>query len=63
MQNKNKCQTTIKGYLKHIKNQVFNEDGHEFISKFKEVKDLVDTCLATTRQKFVCLFCTKNTIV
>ena len=36
--------------LKYIKKIRFYEDGHEFISKFKEVKDLLDTYSATTRQ-------------
>ena len=30
----------------------FNEDGQEFISKFNEVKELLDTYTATTRQKY-----------
>ena len=34
----------------------FNENGHELISRFKEVKDYLDTYSATKRQKlFVCL--------
>ena len=39
--------------IKNISKKLdFNENGHEFISKFHEVKDLLDTYSATTRQKY-----------
>ena len=51
-----KTKTSAKQHLNVIKNISkkldFNENGHEFISKFNEVKDLLDTYSATTRQKY-----------
>ena len=51
-----KAKTSAKQHMNVIKNVSkkldFNENGHEFISKFKEVKDLLDTYSATTRQKY-----------
>ena len=53
-----RCKTkqSAKQHLNVIKNISkkldFNENGQEFISKFKEVKDLLDTYSATTRQKY-----------
>ena len=51
-----KTKTSAKQHFNVMKNMLkklgFNEDGQEFISKFKEVKDLLDTYSATTRQKY-----------
>ena len=51
-----KTKTSAKQHLNVVKNISkkldFNENGQEFISKFKEVKDLLDTYSAKTRQKY-----------
>jgi phosphoglycerate-specific signal transduction histidine kinase len=52
MQNKNNAKQHL-NVIKNISKKLdFNENGQEFISKFKEVKDLLDTYSAKIRQKY-----------
>ena len=51
-----KTETSAKQHLNVIKNilkkKYFNENKHEFFSRFNDVKDLLNTYSATMRQKY-----------